>query len=123
MNRFLIDENLPQSLVAGLRNAGIESVHVVAAGLRGASDDVVFQYAQTNELALVSGDVGFSNLFRFRLGTHAGIVVIRFPNDVPIGSLNRAVVDALQSLSPEPLRGSLAIVEPGRIRRRRSPAR
>ena len=117
MNRFLIDENLPQSLVAGLRNAGIESVHVVAAGLRGASDDVVFQYAQTNELALVSGDVGFSNLFRFRLGTHAGIVVIRFPNDVPIGSLNRAVVDALQSLSPEPLRGSLAIVEPGRIRR------
>jgi predicted nuclease of predicted toxin-antitoxin system len=122
VNRFLIDENLPRSLVAGLRAAGIEAVHAVTAGLRGSSDDAVFNFACTHGFVLVSGDVGFSNIFRFRLGTHAGIVVTRFPNDLPVGSLNQAIIEALQALSHETLQGSLAIVEPGRIRLRRSPA-
>ena len=51
-------------------------------GLRGKPDDDIFKYAAAHDLALLSADLSFGNLQRFPLGTHAGIVIARFPNEV-----------------------------------------
>lgn len=89
-------------------------------GLRGCSDDEVFRYATSNSLTLLTGDRGFANILRFRLGTHCGIIVARFPNELPTARLNQAILDGLRSLADEGYAGSLAILEPGRVRLRRS---
>jgi len=71
-------------------------------------------------MVLVSGDLGFANILRFPIGSHHGIVVTRFPNDIPTATINADIVRALRDLSEEELLGSLAILEPGRVRLRRS---
>jgi hypothetical protein len=72
-------------------------------------------------LALLTGDVGFSNILHAPLGTHAGIVVVGLPNELPAQRMNQEVLDALSSLGDEGIRVTLVIIEPGRIRLRRKP--
>jgi len=119
MPEFLIDEDLPRSLAKALRNAGLSAFHVPDRGLRGASDAAILEHAVTNEVVLLTGDLGFANLLRFPLGTHCGIDVVRFPNEVPASMMAAATAQTLKELSAEELRGSLAIIEPGRVRLRR----
>lgn len=119
MPAFLVDEDLPRSLTRRLRAAGFAVEDVRDIGLRGQPDDAILAHAVARGLVLVTGDAGFGNLIRFPLGSHPGIVIARFPNEVPAGALSEALVRALQGLSDPDLAGSLAIVEPGRIRLRR----
>lgn len=74
-----MDEDLPRSLAAALTAAGLEAAHVVDAGLRGQSDTQVLAEAIRHGRALVTGDLGFSNLLRFPLGEHAGNGCLRSP--------------------------------------------
>ena len=120
MAGFLVDEDLPRSLAPLLREAGFDAEDVRDVGLRGRRDDQILQYATSRSLAVLTGDVGFGNTTRFPLGAHTGVVVARFPNEVPISVLNDAIVRAIRGLSEEDISGSVVIVEPGRIRVRRS---
>ena len=119
MARFLVDEDLPRSLVRVLRDAGQEADHVIDRGLRGQPDGSIFDHAMTNEMVLVTGDLGFANVLRFPLGSHHGIVVTRFPNELSTATMNADIVRALGDLSDEEFRGNLVILEPGRVRLRR----
>lgn len=119
MPRFLIDADLPRSLARHLRAAGFQAEDVRDVGLRGSPDEDIFAYAVSRALVLLSGDVDFGNILRFPLGSHPGIVVTRFPNEVSTAQLNEAILQAVQSLSEEDLAGNLAIIEPGRIRLRK----
>lgn len=121
MAGFLIDEDLPRTTAAALRQAGHTAIDGRDVGLRGHGDDDVFAYAQAHGLTLVTADMGFANILRFPLGTHAGIVVLRVPNEVSTDQLNRLLVSALAGLGTEDLRGALVIVEVGRTRIRRLP--
>jgi predicted nuclease of predicted toxin-antitoxin system len=117
--RFLVDENLPRSLARHLRDSGFEVRDVREVGLRGRLDDEVFAYAQSSSLTLVTGDVGFGNIFRYPLGKHCGIVVVRLPNEFPARVITSHVVGALRTLSSENLDGALVVLESDRIRIRR----
>ena len=119
MKAFLIDEDLPRSLVRALSDAGMEAIHVIDAGLRGRSDSDVLAEANRSRRTLLTADLDFSNLLQYPLGTHAGIVIARFPNETPVGTLNAAVVAALYSLADDEVAGCLVIIEPGRVRLRR----
>ncbi|MCE7984927.1 MAG: hypothetical protein DYG89_27455 [Caldilinea sp. CFX5] len=119
MWRFLIDEDMPRSTAVSLRGAGYVVEDVRDVGLRGHSDADVFAYAQRYAATLISVDKGFTNLLTFPLGTHAGIIVVRIPDDVPPKRLNEELLQALITLAPQPLTGLLIIVEIGRMRVRR----
>ena len=67
----------------------------------------------------MSGDLGFANILRYPLGSHAGIVIARFPNEMPAAQVTQSFVASLRLLSEEELRGNLAVISPGRIRLRR----
>ncbi len=120
--RFLTDEDLPRSLFRRLQEAGFQASDVRDLGLRTTPDVKIFRYAQEHGYTLLSQDMGFSNILRFPLGSHHGIVVARFPNAIPIQVLNQSLVEALQNVNEEELRGALLIVEPNRIRLRRPPS-
>jgi predicted nuclease of predicted toxin-antitoxin system len=99
MARFLVDEDLPRSLGPRFRAAGLAAQDVRDLGLRGKSDDEIFAYAVAHGLALLTADVGFGNVLRFPLGTHVGIVVARFPNELSTSALNQAILEAVRELS------------------------
>ena len=119
MPRFLVDEDLPRSLARTLRQAGLDADDVRDVGLHGKSDDQVFEYATSRSRILLTADLGFANILRFPLGSHAGVIVVRFPNEVPTGRLNGEILKATRNLLDAEIRGNLIILEPGRIRLRR----
>jgi|DewCreStandDraft_4_1066084.scaffolds.fasta_scaffold222814_2 predicted nuclease of predicted toxin-antitoxin system len=119
MPRFLVDEDVPRSTARVLRANGYDALDVRDAGLRGCTDREVFERAQDEGRVLVTCDLGFSNLLRFPLSAHAGIVVIRIPDQVSVATLNLQLLRALSTLGEEPLDRTLVIVEMGHIRVRR----
>lgn len=74
-------------------------------------DGQVRQAGHARGLALLTGDVGFSNILQFPLGTHSGIIVVRFPNELPASKVNQGVLEALSSVPEEDVRGNLLIIE------------
>ena len=118
--RLLVDEDLPRSLVRQLRQAGIVAEQVLDLGRRGRSDDEILALARSKDLTLVTGDVGFGNLLRYPLNSHSGIVIARFPNELPTENTNAAIVRVLLELTSEEVHGGLVIIEPGRVRIRKT---
>lgn len=55
---FLIDEDLPRSTARALRAGGRDAVDVRDVGLRGHTDEEVFDYAQKRNAVPGSGDKG-----------------------------------------------------------------
>jgi len=119
MARFLVDEDLPRSLAPRLRAGGTSTEDVRDVGLRGSADDDVLAHAVAHGFTLLTGDLDFANLLRFPLGSHPGIVVVRLPNQWPAARRTQIIADAVRDLPDDVVRGSLVIVEPGRIRLRR----
>ncbi len=50
----------------------------------------------------------------FPLGSHCGIIVLRFPNEASVASVNRELLTAVALLSEEDVRWSVVVLEPGR---------
>ena len=120
MIRFVVDEDMPRSTGPALREEGYEVKDIRDHGFRGAADEDIYRFAQQEEAVLLTGDLGFSNILRFPLGQHFGIVVARFPNEMTPVQMNRRIVSGLRDLGESDFRGNLVILEPGRIRMRRA---
>lgn len=118
MLRLLIDEDMPRSLKPTLADDGHEVTDVRDVGLRGCTDEKIYEYAQQQHLGIVTGDLGFASIIRFPLGRHKGIIVAHFPNETPTQKLICAVSEALKSLSNEQIAGKIIVIEPSRIRTR-----
>lgn len=116
MTSFLVDEDLPRSTAPALHHAGFAAEDVRDVGLRGQSDERVFDYAQAHHQVLVTADMGFANIIRFPPGSHAGIVVLRVPDELPTSAANHELLRALSDLAREDFTGLLVIVEVGRTR-------
>ncbi len=116
---FLIDEDMPRSLAPALQQAGYDVEDIRDVGLRGKSDPEVFAYAQDHHRILITEDLGFSNILLFPLGTHAGIIVCRFPSYLPTQQVNQLIITGLVTLRGQDLDGILVIIEQGKIRVRR----
>lgn len=119
MPRFLIDEDLPHLLASFLLERGHAREHVRDLNLRGSPDARIFEAAQQRQAALVTGDADFGNLLRFPLGAHFGIVVVQFPSVMRAHELAAQIATRLSALEDVTLKGSLIILEPGRLRIRR----
>ncbi|TET41121.1 MAG: hypothetical protein E3J66_05830 [Dehalococcoidia bacterium] len=119
MAKFTIDEDMPRSTGIMLKEHRYEVKDIRDHGLRGAEDEEVYKFAQKEEAVLLTEDKGFGNILRFPLGSHYGIPVDNFPNDMSIPEMNRQILERFEDLSKEDFRENLIIVEPGRIRIRR----
>jgi predicted nuclease of predicted toxin-antitoxin system len=118
---FLIDADLPRSLAASIRQRGHEATDVRDIGLRNAKDPVFACYAREHNFCLITGDYDFADIRNYPPEQYAGIVVLFLPRTATASYINQLVDQFLASeeLLPQ-LLGQLAIVEPGRVRLRRS---
>ncbi len=98
MAGFLVDEDLPRSLVPTLRTIGTSAEDVRDVGLRGSADADVLGHAVAHDRTLLTADLDFANLLRFPLGSHRGIVVVRLPNQWPAARRTQIIADAVRDL-------------------------
>lgn len=123
MIRFLIDADLPRSLVTALRQEGYPSEDIRDLGLGGAPDEVVFHYAVRNGFALISTDKGFTNLLQFPLGSHHGILVARIPRQSRARTKVRLLLRWIPLLEKDDVEGNIVIIKAKGIRIRRAKTR
>lgn len=117
--RAVVDEDLPRSLGATLVALDFEVLDIRDWGLRGKPDEEIFHFAQEHHAILFSGDIGFANTIEFPLGSHCGIVILRFPNELSTETINSIVGGLLAKISPQDYGGNLIILSPRRLRMRR----
>jgi predicted nuclease of predicted toxin-antitoxin system len=79
--RLKLDENLPATLGPALRILGFDADTVLDESLGGEPDAMVWAAAQAEHRFFVTQDLDFSDLRTFRPGTHAGILLIRLPEN------------------------------------------
>jgi predicted nuclease of predicted toxin-antitoxin system len=115
--RFITDEDVPRSTARVLRDAGFDALDVRDVGLRGKSDQEVFEYAQSEKRLLITCDLGFSNILNFPPAKNHGILVARIPDSESIERFNHEILRAVQEVD-ENLINHLAIVEVGKVRLR-----
>ena len=119
MAAYLIDEDLPRSLAQYLRAAGVDAVDVRDVRLGGEPDDRILEFARRGQRLVVTRDVSFASRLLRTSGT--AVVLVRFPSAVTVALLNQAVISAITSLGDEDLAEAVVVIEPGRLRLRRSP--
>ena len=88
------------------------------AGLAGAPDSRILEYALRQNLAIITADLGFASLLTYPLDSHRGIVVARLPQEMSVTTLNKRIAEALKGIAKEDIAGALVIIEPERIRLR-----
>ena len=115
----VIDEDLPRSFASVLKVSGFTPLDIRDHGLRGFSDEKIFAFAQKKKAVLFSADLGFSNILEFPPGTHHGIVILRFPNELTVQTVNKMVREALQKLKKTEYTGNVLILSPEKIRIRK----
>ena len=113
--KLLLDENLSPTHALRLRQAGHDAVAVLDAGLGGADDAVVRQFALAQQRTLVTIDADFSHIVRFPPENTPGVIWLRpWP---PTETMIETILDgALRQLAGIDVTGKLVVVEPGRIR-------
>jgi predicted nuclease of predicted toxin-antitoxin system len=119
MPKFLVDEDMPRSTARTLRDKGYDVMDVRDCGLRGKRDQEVFAFAQRNDAVLITGDREFGNIAHFRIGSHAGIVIAHYPNEMSPAEINKQIIEAFAQLTESDTKGNLVILDPGKIRIRR----
>ena len=119
--RILLDQNIPSQVCGFVREhkPHWEVRHVSDVGLRGATDDRIFRWAQRDGSIVVTFDEDFADARMYPVGSHAG--VIRLPVwPATIENTEAAPARLFEAVGDEDLRGSLVIIDQRRIRIRRS---
>ena len=75
--RIKLDENIPRRLVVPLTVLGHDVDTVEQEGLIGSEDPIVWAAAQREGRFLITQDLDFSDLRRYRPGTHHGVLLVR----------------------------------------------
>jgi predicted nuclease of predicted toxin-antitoxin system len=115
--RFLVDEDLPRSTCALLREYGHTAFDVRDIGYRGAQDSEIAAYAQRERLCIVTGDLGFSDVRNYPPGEYAGLIVLKLPRTATASTILSLLESFLrQEDLADTAPGKLAIVEAGRVR-------
>lgn len=78
--RIKLDENLPTLLAARLQALGHNAQRVPEERLAGSTDEAVWDACQLEGRFLITQDLDFSDLRRFRPGTHAALLLVRLRN-------------------------------------------
>jgi predicted nuclease of predicted toxin-antitoxin system len=116
--RLLLDENLSHHHAERLKILAFDAISVLEAGLSGAPDEVIRQFAIESSRILVTLDADFANILRFPPTGTRGVIRIKVhpPTEDAIAS---AIDRALLMLSTQDLTNRLAVIDGNKIRIRR----
>jgi predicted nuclease of predicted toxin-antitoxin system len=113
--KFKLDENLPVSSAAVLASAGHDVDTVPAEELAGAPDPDVVAAASGAGRILVTLDIGLGDIRAYPPGSHAGIVVLRLP-DQSADTVTKAIGDLAGLAESAALAGAVVVMQHGLLR-------
>lgn len=83
MARFLLDENISQTVSQILRDSGFSVLHIEEVGLSNSADEDILAFAKKRRLTVITHDKDFGNLIRFPVQNHYGVILLRFRDQRP----------------------------------------
>jgi predicted nuclease of predicted toxin-antitoxin system len=117
--RLLVDENMPGTVIADLRQRG-HDIFSVKESMRGADDPAILARAQAESRVVVTQDKDFGELaFRIGLPATCGVILLRLTGDDPDADNGRivAVVESRADWS-----GAFVVATEKRVRVRPLPS-
>lgn len=81
--KFLLDENISQTVSRGLRDAGYDVLHVLDAGYAEKPDEDIIRFAKRADRIIITHDRDFGNVLRFPVASHAGGDTVAAPQSKP----------------------------------------
>lgn len=118
--KLLLDQGLPRSAAALLRDVGIETIHVGEIGLSEAEDAELIQRAREGGYVVVTLDADFHTLLALDEVTSPSVIRIRIER-LRAKALTDLVLRVLSECDEDLQQGAAVTVEPTRIRIRRLP--
>lgn len=103
--KLLLDQGLPRSAVALLRQAGIDTMHVGDVGHAGADDTVILQLARADDRVVVTLDADFHTLLALSGAANPSVIRIRIEGlraDALAKLLQLVISQCAADLSMEP---------------------
>ena len=113
--KLKLDENLPESLVVQLTAVNQDVDTVRQEGLTGRPDLDVWAAAQAASRFLVTQDLDFSDVRRFRPGTHHGLLLVRLPEAGRL-ALAKRIVEVFRSEKVEEWQGCFVVLSGHKLR-------
>ena len=105
--KLLLDENIPLSLASILAQRNFKVLHILDTNLKGASDELIFKFAQKRKFIIVTFDKDFLSDEYFEKN-HFGIIFIKSRNK-NITKLAEDILDSLKSYRS--LKNKIIIIE------------
>ncbi|KAM3090626.1 DUF5615 family PIN-like protein [Phormidesmis sp. 146-35] len=118
--KLLLDQGLPLSAAALLRDADIDTIHVGEIGMSEAEDADIIQRARDEERVVVTLDADFHALLALDVATTPSVIRIRIER-LRAQALTALLLTVISECGEDLEQGSAITVEPSRIRIRRLP--
>jgi predicted nuclease of predicted toxin-antitoxin system len=111
---FLLDENLPSKLAKQFMKDGYQATSVALVGLVGQHDRVIFKYACSHALTIITTDNDFLRVTDFP-PPHSGIVLVRYMPRSRIATIIAEILAALPTIASLDLPNHVYILEHGQM--------
>ena len=115
-----IDEDLPRQIADLVAARGYDAATVIGQGWQGVSDDELWPRVQDEGRWLITADKGFADLRLHPAGSHAGVILLRAPEESRRAYLELAAI-AVDRLKLDELAGAVVVVTYRGVRIRRTP--
>ena len=118
--KLLLDQGLPLSAAALLRDAGIDTIHVGEMGMSQAEDAEIIQKARVEERVVVTLDADFHTLLALNEAASPSVIRVRIER-LRAQALRDLLLMVIAECEEDLEQGVAIAVEPSRIRIRRLP--
>ncbi|WP_341730950.1 DUF5615 family PIN-like protein [Microcoleus sp. EPA2] len=118
--KLLLDQGLPLSAAALLRDAGIDTIHVGDIGMSQAEDTEIIQKAREEERIVVTLDADFHTLLALDEAVSPSVIRVRIER-LRAQALMDLLLMVIAQCEEDLEQGSAISIEPSRIRIRRLP--
>ncbi|MBV6401494.1 MAG: hypothetical protein CNIPEHKO_01796 [Anaerolineales bacterium] len=118
--KFLIDMPASPELIPWLQEKGHEAIHVKDVNLATATDSTIMAQAVDEERIVITADLDFGTLLAQSGNDTPGVILFRGGNYSEV-EMRDLVARVLQTVKPDVLKHSIAVVDKRRIRITRLP--
>jgi predicted nuclease of predicted toxin-antitoxin system len=118
--RFLLDQGLPRSLAALMRELGIDAIHTGECGLSTALDSSILSFAREKDYVVVTHDADFHTLMALSHEKKPSVIRIRIEGLKSL-ALKELILHVQECCQADLVKGSLVSVTENRIRLRLLP--
>jgi len=113
--QILVDENVPISVMEWLKKRGLIVVRVSEAGLLGAKDENIAEYAVKNKMMILTLDTDFGYIYHNIFRGSLTVIVVRVKPPTPINIIE-ALNKTLKKIKLDELQRKLAVITKRKIR-------